>query len=188
MGHGFTALALALTALLAVLSAACTPNQATPASPTSTVPTVSTPAPTSVEATPTEPGIGDQLEARVTAFEIWQDYMPVVPPDGAPMYGVVTVEITHTEKLTPRLVEGKVTLTQASGGTIASDVAAEMQQQADDLGMLTPGAQTMTLTFGPATSQVSLIEGDMIGGELSLSVGGTQVQLALPEVALFFTH
>jgi hypothetical protein len=124
----------------------------------------------------------------VTAFEIWQDYMPVVPPDGAPLYGVVTVEITHTEKLTPQLVEGKVTLTQASGATIAADVAAEMRQQADDLGMLTPGAQTLTLTFGPATSQVPLVEGEMVGGELLLSVGGTQTRVALPEVALFFTH
>ena len=128
------------------------------------------------------------MEARVTGFEVWQDYMPVVPKEGAPLYGVVTVEVTHTEKLTSQIVQGTVTLTRQGGDPVAEDVPLAIQQQADDQGMLTPGPQTVTLTFGPTFTQSTLTEGEMIGGTVTLTVGGEQVQLALPEVALYFTH
>jgi hypothetical protein len=128
------------------------------------------------------------VEATATEFEVWQDYMPMVPREGAPLYGVVTVVITHTEKLTPQIAQGTVTLTQASGDTIVADVPATMMQQADDQGMLTPGPQSATFTFGPATPPMTLVEGEMIGGTLSLTVAGEEVQVALPPVALYFTH
>jgi hypothetical protein len=128
------------------------------------------------------------VEATVTEFEIWQDFMPVVPKEGAPLYGVMTVAITHTEKLTPQIVQGTVTLTRAGGVAIAEDVPLSMQQQADDLGMLTPGSQSVVFTFGPATTQLTLTEGEMIGGAVALTVAGENVQLSLPEVALYFTH
>jgi hypothetical protein len=178
----------AVLALVLVLIAACGSNAPTPESATATVAQPTAPAPTAVEVTPTPAAMEGKLDATVTAFEVWQDYMPVVPPDGAPLYGVVTVEITHTEKLTPQLVEGTVTLAQASGADIASDLAVTMQQQADDLGMQTPGPQTVTFTFGPGTTQVTLVEGELIGGALSLELAGEKLKLALPEVALYFTH
>lgn len=177
-----------MLALVPVLLAACGSNAPTPESSTATVAQPTAPAPTAVELTPTPAGMEGKLDATVTAFEVWQDYMPVVPPDGAPLYGVVTVEITHTEKLTPQLVQGTVTLAQAPGATIVSDLAVTMQQQADDLGMQTPGPQSVTFTFGPGTTQVALIEGEMIGGVLSLAVAGQTVEVALPEVALYFTY
>jgi hypothetical protein len=128
------------------------------------------------------------VEANVIEFEIWQDYMPVVPKDGAPLYGVMTVEITHTEKLTPQIVQGTVSLTRAGGVAVAEDVPLSIRQQADDLGMLTPGPQSVVFTFGPATMQLTLTEREMIGGAVALTVAGENVQLTLPEVALYFTH
>jgi hypothetical protein len=177
-----------LSTVAVLLLAACAARPATPGNATGTVPAAETPVPTAVEATATSVATEGRLDVKVTEFEVWQDYMPVVPRDGAPLHGVVTVEITHTEKLTPQLIEGTVTLNQASGAMIVADLALALKQQADDLGMQTPGPQTVTFTFGPGTSNVTLVEGELIGGELSLRVSGAQTELALPEVALYFTH
>ena len=51
--------------------------------------------------------------------------------------------------------------------------------------MQTPGPQSVTFTFGPGTAQVTIAEGEMIGGVLSLEVAGEKIELVLPEVALY---
>jgi hypothetical protein len=180
-----------LASVLAVLVlAACGTSPATtPVASTSTIPAVETPQqPPLPDATATNPPVGATVQARVTEFEVWQDYMPIVPPDGAPLYGFVTVAITNTEKLTPQIAQGTITLTQPGGDTIVEDMPLTLQQQSDDLGMLTPGPQSVVFTFGPGTTQLTLTEGEMAGGRLALTVGGEQVQLDLPPVALYFTH
>jgi len=179
----------ALITLAASLLTACSSNPPlTPAGGTGTAPPVEATRTVVVEITPTQAQGDRNLEARVTEFEVWQDYMPVVPKEGAPLYGVVTVEITHTEKITPQNTEGTVTLIRGVGDTVAPDVHVTLQQQSDDLGLLAPGPQTVTFNFGPATTQLSLAEGDMLQGTLGLSVDGAAVQLPLPEIALYFTH
>jgi hypothetical protein len=170
----------ALLGALAIVLAACGTNQAaTPAAGTSTV------APTASPAGATGEG---KVDARVTDLEVWQDYMPMVPKEGAPLFGVVSVEITYTEKITAQIVTGTVTLTQANGATVVSDAPVTLQQQSDDLGMRTPGAQVAVLNFGPITTQATLKEGEMIGGALALKVGDQRATLPLPQAALYFTH
>jgi hypothetical protein len=179
----------ALITLAAALMTACSSNPpTTPAVGTGTAPPVEATRSVVVEITPTQAQGDGNVEARVTEFEAWQDYMPVVPKEGAPLYGVVTVEITHTEKITPQNTEGTVTLIGDGGDTVASGVRVTLQQQSDDLGLLAPGPQTVTFNFGPATTQLSLAEGDMLKGTLGLNVDGATVQLPLPEIALYFTH
>ncbi len=128
------------------------------------------------------------MDARAVEFEVWQDFMPIVPKEGAPLHGVVTVAITYTEKLTPQNVHGTVDLTRAKGGAVIQGMPVTLQEQEGDLGTPASGPQNAVLIFGPATTTVTLAEGEMIGGTLSLTVGGDRVTVLLPEVALYFTH
>jgi hypothetical protein len=170
--------------VVAFLAACDGAPQATPHASTSTV----APTATQVGAMSTTPEPEEKLEARITDFQVWQDYMPVVPPGGPPLHGVVTLEITYTAKLTPQNIRVTVTLTRQGNESIARDVPLTLQQQADDLGLLTPGPQTATLVLGPVQVQEVLTEGELIGGTVTLQVHGETIQETLPAVALFFTH
>lgn len=180
---------MVLCAVTAVSLASCGNSPAATPQAGKSTPVLTTQAVTATPAAqPANTPAEAKVDARAVEFEVWQDFMPVVPKEGAPLHGVVTVAITYTEKLTPQKVSGTVDLTRAKGGAVVQGVPVALQGQAGDLATPAPGPQSVVLVFGPATTTLTLSEGEMIGGTLSLTVGGEKVMVMLPEVALYFTH
>jgi hypothetical protein len=127
------------------------------------------------------------VEPKVAEFNVWQDFMPVVPPSGPPLHASVTLEVQGPEKLDPATTRGMITILRSSGEqVVASDLT--LNRSADDLGLAYPGPQQITFVMAPASVSVQLTQGELLHGTATLNLGTSDVTFDLPATALEFTH
>jgi|GEM_PF-3969995 len=126
------------------------------------------------------------MTIQVKGFEVWQDFMPGIGKEGAPLHAVVSVEFSSLPSLDLNKV-GSATLRRANGEQIAvGDL--ELMRSEDDLGLKVLGTQQMAFRMLPQSVKINLTEGEMIGGVVTIVVGGQEMTAPLPETPLMFTH
>jgi hypothetical protein len=127
------------------------------------------------------------MTIQVKTFEVWQDFMPSIDSQGAPLHAVISVEFSSLPSLAQTGKAGSVTLRRANGEQIlVGDL--ELMRSEDDLGLKVLGTQQMAFRMPPQPVKLKLTEGEMIGGVLSIIVGGREMTAPLPETPLMFTH
>jgi hypothetical protein len=170
-------LALALAALML---AGCGSTQ-----PTAVVtPTFAVPDATHTPAVPGMPGNLCADEPMVTEFDVWQDFMPIVPPDGAPLHASLIIEMQCPPHITAADIDGLITLRRASDEVI---LTAPLQTDGIE-DATTTGVRRLFLTMQPAPPPMALTEGESITGTAHLTIAGQQVDVPLPATPLQFTH
>ncbi|MFL5735069.1 MAG: hypothetical protein ACJ78Q_18080, partial [Chloroflexia bacterium] len=130
---------------------------------------------------------GTTMDANVTDFKVWQDFMPIVPPSGPPLHAVVTIETTSKPGRAVVAAGGAITITRASGEIIATAPLTSTQAP-DDRPMQQTGPTSTQLGTGPLPITAKLTEGEMLSGTATITISGAQVDLNLPQTALTFTH
>jgi hypothetical protein len=123
----------------------------------------------------------------VTDFSVWQDFMPSIPQTGAPLHATFSAEITWPEKITVTNTHGTVTILRASGEEVLTSNL-QLNQQIDDNGLVPPGPQNVSFSMVPAPVTAQLVEGEMLHGTVTLTIGDGTIKFDLPETALLFTH
>ena len=184
-------------ALAALLLAACGPAQnggqqpvdatlTAAITPTEALPTTTAVASPQGEASPV-PGMPDKLCAQpptVIEFSVWQDFMPIVPRDGAHLHAALILEMQCPPGLTPADIRGSITIRRADGTEI---LAATLQvNELEDAA--TSGVKRISVYMESAPPPMTLTEGEMVSGTAILNVGQQQVEIQLPETPLQFTH
>jgi hypothetical protein len=113
--------------------------------------------------------------------------MPSIPQTGAPLHATFSAEITWPEKITVTNTHGTVTILRASGEEVLTSNL-QLNQQIDDNGLVPPGPQNVSFSMVPAPVTAQLVEGEMLHGTVTLTIGDGTIKFDLPETALLFTH
>lgn len=177
--------------VLVPLLAACGGAQV--GDPTATVGVANTPTTitAATTATPVVPNMPSGLcmgeQPVIDEFSVWQDFMPSVSRDGAPLHATLTLDIDWPEKIVASSTGGSITLLRAGEAEL---VTADLQlnQAVDDLGMGQPGPQKLTFIMVPTVVSTQLVEGEPLHGTAGLTINDTPVSCVLPVTALLFTH
>ena len=130
---------------------------------------------------------GSQMDVRVVDFQVWQDYMPAVPPSGPPLHVALTLEVDSAASISRSGRVGSITLQRASGEEIVT-ADLETTQRVDDMGLVRPGGSQVILTMPPQPVKTQLTEGETIKGMARIEIDGQEVSVPLPETPLMFTH
>jgi hypothetical protein len=127
------------------------------------------------------------MEPKVVDFQVWQNFMPMVPASGAPLHAILTLEISSTLGLNTGNTGGTITITRLNGEVIANSKLS-ISEQSDDLGMAQPGPRRLTFVMGPAAINTRLTNGEMIQGTATVTLGDRRFDLKLPQTAVLFTY
>ena len=184
-----------LGCLFVLVLAACdrsSPNvaQQTPATTPSSVPGTGVPSkdtPGTVATSTPSPKGGTALQAQVTSFQVWQDFMPIVPPSGPPLHATLTITVNDSGRFTPANASGTITITRP-GGEVIAKAPLTLAQQADDLGMAQPGPQSLTFAMAATSISATLTENEPVAGEAAITLRQDQFSVKLPETNVMFTH
>jgi hypothetical protein len=185
-------LATALCYLLVLTLAACgnSTGESTPTAgsgPTFTSEAGENPMPTALATDTAEPIGGASVQPTVTDFQVWQDFMPVVPPGGPPLHATLTVVVSDSTRYTPDNASGTIIISRPDGEVIAR-AGLMLNRQVDDLGMAQPGPQNLVLNMEAAPVSAKLTEHETLTGQVELTLSQHKVNLTLPETQLMFTH
>jgi len=127
------------------------------------------------------------LQAQVTSFQVWQDFMPIVPPSGPPLHATLTITVNDSGRFTPANASGTITITRP-GGEVIAKAPLTLAQQADDLGMAQPGPQSLTFAMAATSISATLTENEPVAGEAAITLRQDQFSVKLPETNVMFTH
>lgn len=140
---------------------------------------------TGATAQPTSNGGGNMQEnITVTDFQVWQDFMPSINKEGAPLHAAITLSV---EGLDITSGSGVLTLKRAAGEELVT-ANLELMRQADDLGLRQPGPQPVTFTMQSTSVKAPLTEGETVKGTADIKFGSQERTIELPETQVFFTH
>jgi hypothetical protein len=144
--------------------------------------------PTGPPATPAATPTG--VTVAVIGFNVWQDFMPAVPPSGPPLYASVELNVTNHGStpvhevlatcIVVRRPEGEVVLDRGLQGGPPDTVTATD---------LAPG-ETRHYSYRSTALDTSpaMTENEAVSGVLTLSFDGVEQTIPLPATRVLFTH
>lgn len=129
------------------------------------------------------------VNIKVTAFSVWQNFMPGPGTASPPLLASVEFDVTNTGKTALQNVMATHLVVRRGDGTTALD--ADVQGGAANMrpGGLTPGTSLhYSVQTGPVPVTSPMTENEAVTGSLTVSVEGQTQLVPLPPTRVLFVH